>query len=139
MNYPIKHSQSFLRSNRTLKLVTPLVLIVAMALFPAQSSFAKGATTKVSIITGTVEECGGPTHRIARTFIVTLHVRPSGRVIAEYIIKPSAGLGLYAFRVDPGTYYLTTNEKTSPPRQGTITILSSSSEITLAPIATTCQ
>lgn len=141
MNSFASRCQSVFRTNRAARLVTPLVLIGAMALIPAQTSFAKGvASTRVSIITGSIEECGaGPSNAVVRTFVVTLHERPSDRVIATYSIRPSARSGYYAFRVVPGTYYLTTNAKTSPPPRGNIKILATSAEVTEATITTTCQ
>jgi len=141
MNSFASRCRSIFQMNQAARLFTPLVLIGAVALLPAQTSFAKGvATTKVSVITGSIEECGAcPSNAVVRTFVVTLHERSSDRVIAIYSIRPSAGTGYYAFRVAPGTYYLTTNAKTSTPPRGNIKIIPTSAEVTEAPITTTCQ
>lgn len=141
MNSIVDRFRSIFHANRAARLFAPLVLIGAMDLLPAQTSFAKGAaTTRLSIITGSIEECGaGPSNAVVRTFVVTLHERPSDRVIAIYSIRPSAATGYYAFRVAPGIYYLTTNAKTSPPPRGNIKILPTSAGVTEIAITTTCQ
>jgi len=123
--------------NRTESIAAALVLIVGLAIIPAES-WAKGAPV-TKLITGSIEECGGgPADTMVRTFVVTLRERPSGRVIAIDTIKPSVKTGYYAFRVVPGTYYLATNAKTSPPPRGNVAIQATSPEVTELPITTTC-
>ena len=95
---------------------------------------------KVSIITGSVSECGvGPSPGLRRPFTVTLHVRSNGRVVATTILRPSMHLSHYAFAVGLGTYYLTTSEATSPPPRGNIVVRRNSKDIIEATIATVCQ
>lgn len=95
---------------------------------------------RVRVITGPIEECGaGRADNVVRAFVVSLHQRPSGRVLARYTVEPQKAPGWYAFYVALGTYFLTTNEDTSPPPKGNIVITATSKSVTMVPIATKCQ
>jgi hypothetical protein len=116
-------------------LSTTLVLGLAIAGVSSSSPLEK-----VSVITGSVSECGaGPSLGLPRTFVVTLHRRPGSYVVATFILKPSTHLSYYAFAVTPGTYYLSTNETNSPGPRGNIVVRTISKSIIEVPIATLCQ
>lgn len=114
-----------------------LALIVGLA----NPGFSSGSPhSKVSIITGSVSECGGgPSNSLPRTFVVTLHERPGGHVIATYAVKPSVHVSYYAFAVNPGIYYLSTSETNSPWRYGNIEVRANSKAVIEKSIATLCQ
>lgn len=114
-----------------------LALIVGLV----SPGFSSGSPrSKVSIITGSVSECGGgPFNGLPRTFVVTLHERPGGHVIATYAVQPSVHLSYYAFAVNPGIYYLSTNEANSPWRHGNVIVRANSKGIIEKTIATLCQ
>ncbi len=104
------------------------------------SAAASSPLGKVSIITGSVAECGtGPSLGLRRPFTVTLHSRPSGRIVATSTLRPSTHVSYYAFAVGLGTYYLTTSETTSPPPRGNIVVRATSKNIITATVATVCQ
>jgi hypothetical protein len=95
---------------------------------------------KVSVITGSVSECGaGPSVGLVRPFTVSLHLRSNGRVIASTTLRASTHLSDYAFAVGPGTYYLTTSEATSSPPRGDIVVRATSKNIIEVTISTVCQ
>lgn len=111
-----------------------------VAVAPLDSGAAGSPLGKVSIITGPVSECdAGSVLGLPRPFVVTLHERPGGRVVATYDLRPSKHLSFYAFAVAVGTYYLSTSESTSPPPHGNIVIGVHSKNIISVPIATVCQ
>jgi len=117
------------------------ILTSALVLGSATPGFSSSSPLgKVSVITGSVSECGtGPSLGLPRTFVVTLHQRPGSHVVATYALKPSTHLSYYAFAVAPGTYYLTTSETNSPGPRGNIVVRTTSKSIIEAPIATVCQ
>jgi hypothetical protein len=105
--------------------VAVAALSATLSVLPMNIGAASSSSLgKVSIITGSVSECGvGPSPGLRRPFTVTLHVRSNGRAVA---------IGL-------GTYYLTTSETTSPPPRGNIVVRATSKNIIEATIATVCQ
>jgi hypothetical protein len=121
--------------------VAAVALLGTLAVFSMDIGDASSSPlVKVSIITGSVSECGaGPFLGLRRTFTVTLHVRPSGRVVATTTLNPSTLLSHYAFAVGVGIYYLTTSETTSPPPRSNIVVRANSKDIIEATIATVCQ
>lgn len=121
--------------------VAVAALSATLSVLPMNIGAASSSSLgKVSIITGSVSECGvGPSPGLRRPFTVTLHVRPNGRVVATTLLEPSTHLSHYAFAVGLGTYYLTTSETTSPPPRGNIVVRATSKDIIEATIATVCQ
>ena len=121
--------------------VTSLLLTVTVVL-PVSPSFATDAPLmKTVIITGLVSECnvGVRNGEILRPLVIKLHERPSKRVVAVYTVEPTAQAGTYAFSARPGTYFLTTRERTSVPPPGNIIIRATIKAIVEVNIATTCQ
>ncbi len=76
------------------------------------ASFAfNSPVSNVSVITGPVSEClAGPSPGLARPFAVTLHERPSGRVIATETLSARSRWSFCAFAVARGIYCLTVSE-----------------------------
>jgi len=128
-------------SRRFVRWTVAAALSFIIAVLPIGVEAASSSSLgKVSVITGSVSECGaGPSLGLRRSFTVTLHVRPSGRVVATTTLRASTHLSYYAFAVGTGTYYLTTSEPTSPPPRGNIVVRTSSKDIIEVTISTVCQ
>jgi hypothetical protein len=116
-------------------------LSVTISVLPVDIGAASSSSLgKVSVITGSVSECGaGSTVGLRRPFTISLHVRSNDRVVATTTLMASTHLSYYAFAVGPGTYFLTTSEATSPPPRGNIVVRASSKDIVEVTISTVCQ
>ena len=128
-------------SKAGMRLAIAFVLICAGAIISGGMGSADGSgLPKVVIISGPVSECGGTVHSLTpRTMSIYLHARPTGHVVATYIVKPSTHLSFYAFAVTSGTYFLTTNQAFSSPPRGNIVISTKSKSIVTETISTVCQ
>lgn len=124
-----------------LRFFVSVLLLATTTLLITSPSFAKGGSfVKITIITGTIEECGaGPSNGVVRPMVIKLHERPSGRVVAIYTVEPSTHVGSYAFSLSLGTYFLSTSASTSVPPRGNIVIRSTTIAVVRVPITTTCQ
>lgn len=118
-----------------------VMLIVAAVLVPLTTALARGTgLPKDTIITGPVSECGGfASGGIRRTMVISLHSRPTGRVLATYVVRPNDHWIYYAFAVTNGTYFLTTNQPLSKPTQGNIVVSRKSHSTVEVAISTVCQ
>jgi hypothetical protein len=130
-------------SNRTPFRTGAISLLLTLAvLLPGSPSLATGAPlTNMSIIAGFAFECnvGLRNGEILRPLLIKLHERPSGRVVAVYTVEPTTQVGTYAFSARPGTYFLTTSEKTSLPPAGDIIIRNTMKSIVAVNIGDVCQ
>jgi hypothetical protein len=120
-------------------IVIVVLLVGLIGNVQAETARASGLP-KVVIITGPVSECdGGPSGAIPRRIEISLHVLPSRRVVATYIIEPNKRMSFYSFAVTIGTYFLTTNLSLSKPPKGDLVISATSKSTVTAPISTVCQ
>jgi hypothetical protein len=125
-----------------LRIAVTSFLLTVVVLLPLNSSLAAGAPlAKTTIVTGLVSECnvGVNNDEILRPLVIRLHQRPSGRIVAIYTVEPTSQEGTFAFSARPGTYFLTTSERTSVPPRGNIIIRATTKTIIKVNIATTCQ